>query len=566
MTRRTIAPAHAGHALLLLLAVLIYAAPGQAGDVGRRLYREGLLPDGNPVQAVLGGSVPLRGKQAACVNCHRRSGFGKGEGQVYVPPITGPALFNESAPERAEFLREFFQEIRPESVRARLRYPNLRPAYTAATLATAIRDGRDPTGRVLNPVMPHYRLDAQALAALTAYLKRLSRHPDPGVDSKTIHFATIVDEAMDPERSAAMLAVITAYVRRKNLDTGRELDRPKHSPHYKDVLRRTLRQWQVHVWTLKGATETWQTQLEAAYARQPVFAILGGISAQAWRAVHEFCETIMLPCLFPQTELPVTAAEGAYTLYLSRGLPGEAEALARYLSGRLLRQAKTRIVQLYRNTPLEQRPAAAFRAAARRFPHLVVEDHMVTDASGLDQPFWRSVLGTGDRPVLVSWLDQPDHGDLAAVFEAAGRPEIYMSHSRTAAALSALSPPIRAALRLTYPFALPGDRAPRQYRARAWLRSRGIRRVHEDIQLNTWATMAIADDALSHLLEHFNRDYFIEIIEHRIENEFNPGLVPRFSLGPGQRFASKGAYIVRLSGSRGKPARLEAVSSWLISE
>jgi hypothetical protein len=414
--------------------------------------------------------------------------------------------------------------------------------------------------------MPHYRLDARALASLTAYLKQLSSRPDPGVDGKTIHFATVVDEAMDPERSAAMLAVIDAYVRRKNLDAGRELERPKHSPHYKDILRRTLRQWQVHTWRLTGGTETWQAQLETAYARQPVFAVLGGISAQDWRSVHEFCEARLLPCLFPQTELPVTASEGAYTLYLSRGLPGEAEALVRYLSGRLPRGAKTRIVQLYRNLALEQRPATAFHAAARRYPHLSVEDHMVTNTSQLDQRFWRHILGTGDRPVLVSWLDQPDHGALAAVFEAAGQPEIYMSYRRTGAALKELAPPIRAALRLTYPFALTADRVPRQYRARAWLRSRGIPRVHDDIQLNTWATMAIADDALSHLLEHFNRDYFIEIIEHRIENEFNPGLVPRFSLGPGQRFASKGAYIVRLSGPQGKPPRLEAISSWLISE
>ena len=53
-----------------------------------------------------------------------------------------------------------------------------------------------------------------------------------------------------------------------------------------------------------------------------------------WAPIHRFCETQQVPCLFPDTPLPVetTIDEGFYTLYLSRGLPVEAATLAHYLT------------------------------------------------------------------------------------------------------------------------------------------------------------------------------------------------------------------------------------------
>ena len=84
----------------------------------------------------------------------------------------------------------------------------------------------------------------------------------------------------------------------------------------------------------------------------------------------------------------------------------------------------------------------------------------------------------------------------------------------------------------------------------------------ERIQLNTYFALAIADHALAHLVENFSRDYFIENIEQETENALNPGIFPHLSLGPGQRFASKGSYIVKLSDKA--KGGLEAVSDWII--
>ena len=60
-------------ALSLLLSCA--ALPAAASGPGERIYREGLLPSGQPLQAVRGPSLQLSGTGAACINCHRRSGF-----------------------------------------------------------------------------------------------------------------------------------------------------------------------------------------------------------------------------------------------------------------------------------------------------------------------------------------------------------------------------------------------------------------------------------------------------------------------------------------------------------
>ena len=67
---------------------------------------------------------------------------------------------------------------------------------------------------------------------------------------------------------------------------------------------------------------------------------------------------------------------------------------------------------------------------------------------------------------------------------------------------------------------------------------------------------------LEHIVDHFSRDYLFEYIEHEAENALNPGTFPRLSLGPGQRYASKGAFIVRLDPDQ--PRKIQPVSRWIV--
>src|SRR5262250_2773181 len=97
-----------GFASLLALA----GAPSTAPDValGQRMYRAGILPSGQPMRGILQGDIPVEGIQLQCVTCHRRSGFGSSEGATFVPPVTGPSLFQTSELQRADLFRKLYEE------------------------------------------------------------------------------------------------------------------------------------------------------------------------------------------------------------------------------------------------------------------------------------------------------------------------------------------------------------------------------------------------------------------------------------------------------------------------
>jgi hypothetical protein len=61
---------------------------------------------------------------------------------------------------------------------------------------------------------------------------------------------------------------------------------------------------------------------------------------------------------------------------------------------------------------------------------------------------------------------------------------------------------------------------------------------------------------------HFSRDYLLEKLEHMADSALSTSVYPSFSLAPGQRFASKGCYIVRPSAE--SPGSVSAVSDWLV--
>src|SRR6185295_8467296 len=180
-------------ALFLGLALASAAPADEPGDVrpGERMYREGILPSGDPLQASVKGDVPAPGRMFSCVTCHLRSGMGSIEGAVAAPSISGPRLY-------APRLR-YPKRPRRRKPREAAGVPEpdvVRPAYTDETLARAVREGIDSSGRTLGAAMPRYRLQDRDLALLVRYLKTLSAEPPPGVSDEAVRFASVVAEGV----------------------------------------------------------------------------------------------------------------------------------------------------------------------------------------------------------------------------------------------------------------------------------------------------------------------------------------------------------------------------------
>jgi len=536
--------------LILLLGQGGWAAEpptAAVGPIGQSIYLKGRLASGEPVRATVQKGVTLSGTDAACVQCHRRSGLGGSEGQNAIRSIAGRLLISPAQTEG--------------------RWANLaggvadRSPYTRATLARALREGIDPAGRALDALMPRYDLSDEEIAQLQAYLMELSSTAAPGVTDHDIHFSTIIMPDVPPDRGSAMLDVLHGFFRDKNGGTRKETRRREVGS---EQMYRSFRTWVLHVWELKGAPESWGAQLEAYYRQQPVFAVIGGLGGASWQPVHAFCEKFGVPCVFQDVDYPDVTGTGYYPLYFSRGVTLEAEVLARHLLENAQQIGKLEtVVQVYRDTALGRLPAQALRQALQGKEGINLIDYPLADTGRLPAERLATLAGSERPGVLVAWLDSPGLKALElADAPPAGLTAIYVSASLSAMRRPDVPEPWLGKLRMVYPFDLPASREQRLLRMKAWLNARKIPLTDERTQANAFFAATVTGDAVAHLGENFSRDYFIERIEQMAETALSPSVYPHLSLGPGQRFASKGGYVVGFpAGTGDSPV---AISQWLI--
>jgi hypothetical protein len=430
-----------------------------------------------------------------------------------------------------------------------------RGAYTDATLARAIRDGIGPDGHPLDYLMPRYPLDDSAMETLIAYLKGLSNGRVPGVTADTLHFATIVTPDADPAKRKGMLDVLEHFFATKN-----EFYSAKTPPLQgsRRVEFRVARRWQLHVWELTGGPETWEEQLHNRLLAEPVFAVISGLGNRNWEPVHRFCEEESLPCLFPNVDLPVVAEGDFYDVYYSKGVLLEARLIAQRIRESAAKARIRRIVQIYREDDIGG-PAAKELRDAMASQGLATVDQAL-HARGVDGEVAAALKKAGDRDALVLWLRPDDLRNLPA--EPAKSPTVFVSGIMGGLEDSPLQGAWREAACMAYPLELPSKRAVILNYPLGWFRIQRIPVVAERTQVDTYIACSILSANLNDMLDNFVRDYLIENIEVMLSPRIVNGYYTRLGLAPGQRFASKGGYIVRFAGTDGK--KLIAEGDWIV--
>ncbi|SLN47769.1 hypothetical protein PEL8287_02457 [Roseovarius litorisediminis] len=555
---RVVATLQGAMAGVILAVTPLVAFAGGDAELGRKLYWEGIGADGMPVHGKTQGDVPVSGAQFSCVNCHRPSGFGTSEGGNYVPPIIGPVLYEKRTPNRNRMFKELYQEVQPPGFWARVRQPRIRPAYDQPLLARALKEGLDAAGRPLDPIMPRYELSKDDVSNLDAFLKTLSAEISQGVGETEIHLATIIGPDADPDEKKAILDTMNLFTTWMNKDTEGDTSKPTFSPRYRSEFIKAYRYWNLHVWELEGPPETWRAQLEAKYAEQPVFATVGGLVPGPWDEIGKFCDDKRLPCILPNTELP-TPGEGryGYSVFFNRGLPLEAEVLAMYLADS--ETVPNQIVQIRAAGPSGERPANALSDAVA----MMMENTDVQTVTYEDADSLRAALAKhADAEVLVVWPDDPEAAvDALADINPPSKMIVLPSATKDEAA-AGLSKDLIDRTLVVWPYDKPDSYHPRKYRIRAWMHTRRLNVTHPRLQLQTYYALTMMQYGLLHAINDFHRDYLMEIIEHEAENELNPGTHPELGLGPGQRFASKGAFIAKLAPEERVGYRV--ISDWIV--
>jgi hypothetical protein len=516
------------------------AADAAATARGQRIYREGVLPSGKALAAVRENRTAVQGPTAACVNCHRRSGLGNVEGNYVVPPITAKYLMRSVAENAADLNMSHVAGYHQGHV-----------PYTESTLARALREGVASDGRTLSGLMPRYDLDAGAMADLSAYLGQLGAGPFPGVSDGALQFATIITPDADPVERAAMLQVMERFFAIQAEVIAAET-RPLRSS--REIKYRVTRQWHLHVWELTGPPATWERQLHEKMAIEPVFAVVSGLGRSTWEPVHRFCEDAQVPCLFPNVDLPVVREGDFYTAYFSRGVLLEADLLGQWLGGAADRAGSGRMVQVYRRGDVGVAASASLAAAARAEGWTVEARELPAQAQAGDVARALADVGRGDA--LMLWLRAPD---LAALPTAPPADTVLASGLLTGLESAPLPPAWRARAHLSYPVDLPQRRLARMNFPFGWFRVQHIPITAERVQVDTYLACVITAETLGHVLDSFVPDYLLERLEMMISRRLANAYFPRLGLAPGQRFASKGGYVVHFDES-GAAAALPATA------
>jgi hypothetical protein len=491
---------------LLIAAILLSGCGGKSPDDsaiqdGERMYRDGVLPSGGPMTALVGGDIPIVGTQFSCESCHGRSGMGASEGAFVVPPVSAQFLF-EPSPQPA------------------------RPAYDRDSLARLLREGVTPSGRLLSPeLMPRYVVEDADVDVLTSYLEVLSAGDSPGVDETTIRFATIVTDSGDAGTGEAVLGVVRRFaedINRQTRNDGERWDRG-YTPESK--LPTVFREWAVDEWMLHGSPSTWAHQLEEYYDDAPVFAVVGGVGESTWAPVSEFCEKHKLPCLYPSTDLPYRDDDDFYTVYFSRGLLLEADLIAAHLA----ESPPQAVAQVYCDPDIMPATTALHRA--------LVDKGLEVDSLAVDCT--DSLPEFGSDTAVVLWLER---GQLEAMANPMPPGPVYVSSTLLDGELGNITS--QGEVYAAHPFRLPGKADPAFMRFEVWARSRDVELTSPRQQAEAYFACLVINDAVKHMGRFRVREFALDMMDHGESMSAYVPAYPRPSFGPGQRYISKGGYVL----------------------
>ncbi len=561
---------------LWVLLIVPFAAQAKTDEAyGESIYKEGILSSGKPLTAmrVFGA---LSGREAACINCHRPSGMGSVEGNIQIPPITGQALqFTGNDPIIAEMNTRARRSLNPASA-----------PYTLESFTNALQHGINSQHREMLELMPRYNISSEDIKYLQSYLNTLSSTKVPGVSRDQIHFATVITPDVDPKKRAIFINTLEKFLVVKNASTqaGQGAGR-RHMVTAGELVYGSERVWVNDLWELKGDLSTWNAQLERLYEKTPVFAMVSGFSASQWDPVAEFCEQKGIPSWFPIVDSAPESINQHYSLYFNRGVLLEADVLAQQLLDNPLQKGK-RVVQLYSEGSVG----------------IAAKDHLAADLKGsgmLAESYVFSVSGVKavlsrleKDDILMLWLKPEDLRLLNKM--PPPQTSTYLSGLMAGGENSPVSAGWKKTVQMIYPYELPEKRQFSLSYFRQWMQMYQLEVADELFQSQIYFALDSFQQIMAGMWGNINRDYLIERAESQLGFNETANLesrnlqrasirpigretvitqrmsqlngsttvYPHMSLGPGQRFSSKGAYVVRFKNADTND--LEALSSWLV--
>ncbi|MNJ43266.1 hypothetical protein D3C77_382650 [compost metagenome] len=384
------------------------------------------------------------------------------------------------------------------------------PAYTEASLARAIQEGRDPAGHRLDPAMPRFVLSMADQRNLTAYLKRLADDRDPGMEEQTLRLGTL----LPGEGALAASARVVAAVLK---------DRIEQLNQQGGIHGRRLQLISIDPGPDQASAEQALTQL---LEQEQVFALVSPLVPALEPVLASRLERARVPLIGSAPAL-------TSSVQIFDPLPGLDEqllSLADYAQTTLAQQqVGTRIVYA---DPAQAGMAQHLEQQLQRRGWREVKAQALTDRAPEGQ--------------AIFFLGQADgFGQLTSQLQQSGRtPYLFASANQVSSQLPQVPAAWSRRVFLAYPF-VPGDWTSSGRQALMEMRARqGLDGRQGVLQVSTWCAMQLLGDALKRAGRDASREKLIQALEGL--HDVQTGLTPPLSFGPGRRQGLAGAHVVTL--------------------
>ncbi|MDZ5436474.1 ABC transporter substrate-binding protein [Pseudomonas fluorescens] len=466
-------------------------------SAGKRLYREGVSASGEPIMARVGAAgMLLPATSLPCANCHGADGLGRPEGGVRPPELTWSRLSSTYGQ----------QQVNGRTY----------PAYTDRTLARAVQEGRDPGNNRLDPAMPRFVLSMNDQRNLTAYLKRLAEDRDPGLSPNSLHLGTLLPgSGVLSEEGATVAAVLKGCVARINQAGG--------------IHGRQLRLTILDPGPDRASAEKALNQL---IEQEQVFALIAPLAPALDAELAPRLEQAGVPLIGPLS-LQGSAQVSRQIFEPLPGLREQMIALANYAAASLrVLQGPTMIT--YPDEPGQ-------RLAAEKLARYL-QDNAWQNVRLQARQSAQDELPLGSRSVFYLGSSS-GFSRLAERLQTAGQvPYLFAASNQVAGDLLQMPSDFSRRVFLAYPF-VPSDWTMAGRLALTQLReSQKLGGEHAVLQVGAFSSMMLLSEGMKQAGRDASREKLVSALEGL--HDFDTGLTPLISFGPGRRLGLNGAHVV----------------------
>lgn len=490
-------------ASLLVCSTFAQALPlNEREQAGKRIYLTGIGQDA--IQARIGiGDMALPGTSLPCANCHGRDGRGRPEGAVVPPDITWQRL--------------------TKPYRQRLENGREHPPYSQSGLLRAFTLGLDPGDNQLAAAMPRYSMSTTDASNLIAYIRRLGDDHDAGLGDELLRIGTLLPAKGPLANAGAMVsALLSQLIDELNAQGGihgRKLelvirDSGSHRAAALQALRRLMHEDDVFL-VLAPLAPALSDELNELASEFEV-PVIGPLIAPDERPNREWVFQT-LPGVYEQMLALVSYANS---------LPGQAAqpALVVHSAGKRQQRLATRLVE---------------RLQGLEWPHVRAQQIEPGSSTISLSPPVGTVFFIGSGAELLRF---------AQAIPAADLPLLLASSDQVGADVLRLPRRLSDRVVLTYAF-LPSD-----WTAQALSR---LKTAEPDsvagerylaLRVNTYVSTMLMVEGLKRVGRDASREALIVSLENL--HQFQTGLAPAMSFGPGRRTGALGSHIVRVDLNR----------------